>query len=600
MIFRSVSGTIKEGVVMVSSKSCKIVLCVLLLLCVSGSIFAFGHDGSEDLPDTEIMIGPYAEYLQDSSKTLTFEELSRGDRENDFLPHEDEVFTFGISRNAYWIRFSVKDVLGYNDLFNPGGTVLFYDYSGIERIDIHLPVVSEGDEEYITYRGGYFYRGLQDELGHFFPVFELPDHLDPERPIYTRVESQYSNNFSMGISNGHAFFSGQQSYTFLLALAYGIMIAMILYNFVLYIAIKDRPYILYVGYMVFMLIYQVGVTGILKVLDFRLGELLEYYVIAATFAALIFALLFSRAFLQIDRYVPKARPVIYGALAFCGVGIILVFAGQQYYANYMAYVPGAFLPFFVMTVALISYRRGNRIARYYILATAVLFTAVVLFVLRGIGVVEHSFFTSYALTMSTSIESLLLSFALADRIRHMRQNQEVAEKREIELSRISMTDSLTGLHNRRYFDELVPVLLKESHFSRIPLSLVYLDIDNFKKFNDTYGHPMGDKVLQALAKVVRENIREADLACRIGGEEFSVIFPSTGAQEAERVAERIRKSFEEFDFSSIAQEIPRVTISIGVTTGKIGESEEDLICRTDRALYRAKAEGKNRVVADTL
>jgi diguanylate cyclase (GGDEF)-like protein len=124
-----------------------------------------------------------------------------------------------------------------------------------------------------------------------------------------------------------------------------------------------------------------------------------------------------------------------------------------------------------------------------------------------------------------------------------------------------------------------------------------MDVDDFKKFNDEYGHVEGDQVLIRLARIIRKSARDTDTACRYGGEEFTVILPGAPAGLAGAVAERIRESFAQQAFTPRSGEVVTSSVSIGLAEFRGGETVEDLISRADEALYRAKRAGKNRVVA---
>lgn len=168
-----------------------------------------------------------------------------------------------------------------------------------------------------------------------------------------------------------------------------------------------------------------------------------------------------------------------------------------------------------------------------------------------------------------------------------------------EIANLATTDELTGLANRRHFysrleEELGRVVRYETN-----LSLIMLDIDNFKRVNDQYGHPVGDRVLREVGRLLKANIRASDFAARYGGEEFAVLIPSLGVDEAARVAEKLRTVIEVNDLTMEGPSI-EVTISAGVADclSVISSKEElkmALIREADNALYRAKAEGRNRV-----
>ncbi len=189
-------------------------------------------------------------------------------------------------------------------------------------------------------------------------------------------------------------------------------------------------------------------------------------------------------------------------------------------------------------------------------------------------------------------------------LQHAREELQRANEKLTEQAR---TDALTGLANRRYFDETMEREIR--HAGRLqdaPLTLMLCDIDHFKSYNDHYGHIQGDECLQQVAAVIRSMFQRAgDLVARYGGEEFAIVLPATGAADAAELAERLRQSVWARKIPHVAADIDaRVTLSIGVTTLDSGEavSTEDLIARADEALYRAKADGRNRVrqhVAET-
>ncbi|WP_445004270.1 diguanylate cyclase [Halomonas mongoliensis] len=162
------------------------------------------------------------------------------------------------------------------------------------------------------------------------------------------------------------------------------------------------------------------------------------------------------------------------------------------------------------------------------------------------------------------------------------------------LAQLSRVDTLTGLHNRRHLLEEADKLYRLSLRDTRPLSLVLIDLDHFKRINDSYGHPAGDRLLQALSQALREETREVDVVARLGGEEFCILMPDTPAPGAMEAAERVRARVQ-----ALPLEQPRVaepvTVSLGLATGAAHEAVFDrLYFRADRALYAAKAKGRNR------
>jgi len=192
--------------------------------------------------------------------------------------------------------------------------------------------------------------------------------------------------------------------------------------------------------------------------------------------------------------------------------------------------------------------------------------------------------------LTARVRTQLRKKRYADRLRH-----------NVQLSlEMAITDQLTGLHNRRYMERHLSTLISNAGKSGRPLAFLIMDIDYFKSVNDTYGHDMGDEVLREFASRIGANVRGIDLACRYGGEEFVVVMPDTDISFAYMVAERLRRSVEAnpFEISRDPRKL-NVTISIGIASSE-GERDtaEALLHRADQALYRAKRDGRNRVVAD--
>ena len=164
---------------------------------------------------------------------------------------------------------------------------------------------------------------------------------------------------------------------------------------------------------------------------------------------------------------------------------------------------------------------------------------------------------------------------------------------------MAITDALTGLYNRRYMESHVGTLVEQASARGKPLTVLVLDIDYFKSINDSHGHDAGDDVLREFAIRIRKSIRGIDLACRYGGEEFVVVMPETDLAVATMVAERLRRRIasEAFPIQQGARSV-EVTISIGIAALGRGDNAASVIKRADQALYRAKRDGRNRVVPD--
>jgi diguanylate cyclase len=186
--------------------------------------------------------------------------------------------------------------------------------------------------------------------------------------------------------------------------------------------------------------------------------------------------------------------------------------------------------------------------------------------------------------------------------RLLASRQEIVElQQDLEIVRNeSLTDPLTTLSNRKFFDAALAKSIAEAQEQNEPLSLLMADIDHFKSFNDQYGHLTGDQVLRLVALALKQNVKGRDIAARYGGEEFVVALPSTALQSAITVAEHIRHAVmtKELMRRSNGERLGRVTISIGAAVLRPGDTSQLLIDRADKCLYAAKRNGRNRVVCE--
>jgi diguanylate cyclase len=190
--------------------------------------------------------------------------------------------------------------------------------------------------------------------------------------------------------------------------------------------------------------------------------------------------------------------------------------------------------------------------------------------------------------------------ALRDRLRLSKSEISDLQQSLEAIRAESLTDPLTGLGNRKYFDRSIDVAVENALASGEPLSLLMFDIDHFKSFNDSYGHLTGDQVLRLVGMSLKQTIKGQDITARYGGEEFAVVLPNTALRQALTVADHIRRAVmaKELKKKSTGEILGRVTISVGVSMLKPGDDTDSLIERADACLYAAKRNGRNRVICE--
>ncbi|MBN2125558.1 MAG: diguanylate cyclase [Deltaproteobacteria bacterium] len=209
------------------------------------------------------------------------------------------------------------------------------------------------------------------------------------------------------------------------------------------------------------------------------------------------------------------------------------------------------------------------------------------------GDVIHFTITSTPLRSPDS-DLIAVVTTISDISARVRAEEALKESRR-RYRELSIIDELTGLSNRRHFNESLRAEVSRTRRYGHALSLLLMDIDDFKQYNDAFGHTKGDQVLAAVGRIIHGSIRRSDSGFRYGGEEFVVILPETTGEAAVTIAERIRKEFSEEVFHPTPSERIHKTVSIGVAQYVAPEEDRDLVARADRNMYRAKQEGKNRV-----
>jgi len=212
---------------------------------------------------------------------------------------------------------------------------------------------------------------------------------------------------------------------------------------------------------------------------------------------------------------------------------------------------------------------------------------------KWISVIYQNGYSLKEIFMYAAILVFILIFSL---YWNLKLRKEIVLRNELEkkLKKLSIIDSLTGIFNRYKIDTTLNQQIAFSKRNNIPLSIIFFDIDHFKKINDTYGHNIGDIVLKELTFLVKNNIRQYDIFGRWGGEEFIIILPNTSLENAVKIAKKLKSIIENHTF----KEVGKLTCSFGVTELKENDTSESILIRVDNHLYSAKKSGRNKVISD--
>jgi diguanylate cyclase (GGDEF)-like protein len=362
---------------------------------------------------------------------------------------------------------------------------------------------------------------------------------------------------------------------------FGGFLVLVLYNFFIFLVVRDRAFFYYLLYATSYGLYFSVYNG----LSFQFlwphnpawGNTSLLVLLCLT---LLFGMQFTRKFLDTGVNSPRMDKFGIGLQVLSALGLVASFFG-----SYATLIEPIALLTVVVTVTILALGTmglvsGYKPARYFMVAWGLLLAGVIMNMLKNFGVLPHNLLTANGLQVGSLCEMVLLSLALASRVS--------------EMQRQSRTDALTKLFNRRFFDERVAFEFERAQRYHSMVSLLVADIDHFKEFNDKHGHARGDDALKAVARQLLEGVRSQDVVCRYGGEEFALILPGTEGEQAMAVAESLRYAVEHARGGMPSG----VTISVGVASTQDGDIHgvNDLFRAADRALYAAKAAGRNRVV----
>lgn len=529
----------------------------------------------------------------DPTHKLTIQDVTSAEYGSRFKPNETQGFNFGMNESVIWLRFKLDIEPGRRE---SDGLLVGLDKTTFPFVTLYLPTGQGSHNSYTAIQGSFRNRTEGSTLQYRYPVFKLPQSLPSDRYLYIYIkpftpEKHASSNFNLFLSDTDEFIHQTWVETSFYYLIFGILLSMIVYNLFLSVFLRDRVYYFYVGYVTFILIYIFLRSGFHLVAGF---PALSNFVLQSVAIAYILGIAFSASFLSARKYLPITNFIMWVFMAFASVVLISQSLGFSKLANTLMHILGAGGPIVAIVAGFLRLRQGYTPARYYLAAWFSLLLGVICLSFVGLGLLPKKFLFFNAMAIGSVLEAVLLSTALGDRIRALKQETWDLQRKERRLIELSITDELTGLFNKRWFSSKLQSETQHSRRVFQPLSLMVIDVDRFKDFNDTYGHAAGDKVLAKLGQIILAGIRENDIACRYGGEEFAVILPMTDVAKAFSVAERVRKMFESADIDIEADKVVRSAISIGVAELTEGENGERLFEKADQALYQAKKGGRNR------
>lgn len=567
-------------------------------------------------------LGPVIDYLVDPSGRYTLEQVRSPALANTFSRSASEVPNFGFTRATYWLRARVR-----NDNTPTTRWLLESRYAPLDRLDLYL-IYPDG--RVLHRQGGDVHAFTRREHRITPELFNIDLARGESLEIYARVQSLGSLQVPLFMWTPDAFLKFQNDQQLLFGLYNGLLIAMLLYNLLLYLSLRDINYLYYVLYIAGANLFQLSLNG--HAYEY-LWPQSPWWANHATPFFIAFSLFwiiqFSRSFLRLSELLPRTDRLFRICLGISATLAIAALFVRYDIAMQAATLLAVLEPMLIFYAGIRSLNKGYKPARYYLLAWSLLLLGVMTYALKTFGVLPNVFITEYSMQIGLAVEVIMLSFALAYRMRLLREENENIQRnaalnlehqvteRTVELHEAlqalsrankdlhdqSRIDGLTGTRNRHDFDERLQREWRKAHHSGYPLALLMLDLDHFKSINDSHGHLAGDEALRQVAELIGQHLqRPDDVAARYGGEEFAVLLPNTDAAGARQLAETIRHNIAAQPCQARGRCFP-VTASIGVAVlnpAQLGTAQshaaQALIGAADRALYEAKSRGRNRVV----
>ena len=532
-------------------------------------------------------VGPCLEMIEDPAGNMTLKQIMTADPGRPWQPNHYQGIHVGHTASAWWFRFRL-DSRGAENLY------LEFNKPGLSKIDLYIPVGRPDRPEYLLKKTGDLRPPDSRDLFFRSYLIKLPPEFLSGEYFYIRIQSIVSINTRVTAWSPKALSRQMLFDSTGFGLVYGVLVCMSLYNLTIFFFLRDRTYLIYVLYMTTMLANLMFIYGQMPLFLPLTPETLQTFRWIVLGFSWFWAVLFSLLFLDIKTNAPRFYNP---ARALLVLAVFMIVSGALGYGRLVNIISNAISPLASLmgfAIAIACIRGGFTPARYYLAAWLLPAIGLVLYSLGGV-LVERGPMTVYPFLIGIALEAILLTLALADRIRIMSEEKEALQKREKKLLDLSIKDSLTGLYNRRFLQEKLEDDINGARLNGAPLSLLMLDVDHFKDYNDNHGHQAGDRVLIELAGAMTQNARQEDTAHRYGGEEFMLLLPGASLKDAAAAAERIRRDFASRKFTPSPGLSVSVTVSIGAAQCKDADTPQSLINRADQALYQAKSYGRNQV-----
>lgn len=417
-----------------------------------------------------------------------------------------------------------------------------------------------------------------------FPLILLPNE---RYQVYLKSDVFSHQWFTLAIYDETQSKHALVSENYDIAIMVGMLLALMFYNVILFLSSRKKENIFYALYLVSGTTWIALSYGFLATLFGIYGKsMMHLHLSLLTMPS--FLILFMISIFETKRLYPTEHK----ALMFVLLLLVsdLVFGVFDIIAALKpASTLAAIMIVVTLSVSLSILKKGNPLAKYFLFGHGLFFTFNLLAIGYYKGLLPNTYVTSHGVGIGIMLESFMLAFIISYRIRVL----ERIEKQQAALQVQANTDPLTQLYNRRYFDQATEAVLADDTRTH-PVCIAIADIDFFKKFNDKYGHQVGDEVLVVFADILQKFTPDNAIVARLGGEEFIIALPNHSESQAFALIDKVRKQIENTTISSHTHDALSITASFGVC--EIESLLKPAIISADKALYRAKENGRNQVM----
>nr|WP_315231379.1 diguanylate cyclase [uncultured Albidiferax sp.] len=564
--------------------------------------------------------------LEDPDHSLALADAMQARMTERFQPPANAAaaLNLGHSPSRYWLRLRLQ---------NPGDQpierMLEVGYARLSQLTLYQPAADGSYQAQATGNALPFAARAYANRYFVFPI-ALPAHAD--QWLYLQVQSSSPLIVPARLWTPSAFHAYERKDYSAQALYFGMALTMVLFNLLLYFALRDRVYLLYVLFASCFTLTLAEENGLAK--EFLWGDAPLWSNIATgvgfSWSCGIF-LVFMRQMLNTASLLPRLDRAIRLLVA------LFLLSPLAFLTDFDAAIQPAvalwsLTMLLILGVGLYGAFRRQRTAYFFVAAFAIGCFGGIAAGLKALGWMPSNLLSVNLLQLGSAIEMLLMALALADRFNLIRREKAAAQQAALDaqqlmlhnlqsherllearvaertdalqllnrqLEALSTTDGLTGIANRRHFDQVLAREWRRAARTGQPLALAILDVDWFKKYNDHYGHQAGDDCLRQVAGILASHAsRASDLVARYGGEEFVLVTPATDGPSALQLAQRICTDIQALALPHAVSEFGCVTASIGVAAllPQEGQMPELLLHSADKALYQAKAQGRNQAL----